>query len=78
MSIVVLKTHGKGNGRASFVSVKLFDTEEKANEWCKNNTSLEDTGPNENWTFAEIVEPEVTYEPWYSENIQLNKPQKTE
>lgn len=62
--IIVLKTEGKGRSGADFVTVVTFETIEKAQKYCKENTK-----DGKYWSFAEIINEGERIEPWYMENI---------
>lgn len=61
---IVLKTEGKGKDYVDFVTVKLFDKKEDADDYCKVHTS-----DGKYWSFAEIISEGERLEAWYMENL---------
>jgi hypothetical protein len=63
--IIVLQTSGV-NEFVTIVKIKLFDTKEEAIKYCEQRT---DTNKDKTyWTFCDIIEEGLNYEPTRYEN----------
>jgi len=58
--IIVLEKSGK-NESVDFVRIKLFESKEEAEAYCKANT--DEPKDKKYWNYCEIIEEGQTYEP---------------